>query len=143
MQRATFGPAISWWWPIWGTAIHGVTMLPANERVLRASVADAQIFWIKDRKIGLDARLPALASSSPQPSLAGSRQGSSGWRRAIAIARDLPGAVSHARSAGPPSVQRSTLLRHGGSSSPNCRGRGAAITPSIRANPRPWPTLSP
>ena len=44
------------------TRDHGATIIAGNERVLRARLADAQFFWDQDRRLGLDARLPALKS---------------------------------------------------------------------------------
>lgn len=44
------------------TRDHGATIIAGNERVLRARLADAQFFWDHDRKLGLEARLPALKS---------------------------------------------------------------------------------
>ncbi len=44
------------------TRDQGATIIAGNERVLRARLADAQFFWDHDRKLGLEARLPALKS---------------------------------------------------------------------------------
>ena len=38
----------------------GAVVIAGNERVLRARLADAEFFWNQDRKIPLEARLPAL-----------------------------------------------------------------------------------
>jgi len=60
---------------------------------LRARLADAQFFWDQDRKIGLDARLPALASIVFHTKLGSvAAKVERVEKLAIAIARDLPGA---------------------------------------------------
>jgi glycyl-tRNA synthetase beta chain len=38
----------------------GATIVEGNERVLRARLSDAKFFWDQDRKVRLEARLPAL-----------------------------------------------------------------------------------
>ena len=75
------------------TRDHGATIVAGNERVLRARLADAQFFWDQDRKIGLDARLPALASIVFHAKLGSvAAKVERVEKLAIAIARDLPGA---------------------------------------------------
>jgi glycyl-tRNA synthetase beta chain len=75
------------------TRDHGATIVAGNERVLRARLADAQFFWDQDRKIGLDARLPALASIVFHTKLGSvAAKVERVEKLAIAIARDLPGA---------------------------------------------------
>src|SRR3546814_1742339 len=38
----------------------GKTIVAGNERVLRARLSDAKFFWDQDRKVKLEARVPAL-----------------------------------------------------------------------------------
>ena len=44
------------------TADGGAAIVAGNERVLRARLSDAKFFWDQDRKIKLEARVPALAN---------------------------------------------------------------------------------
>ncbi len=74
------------------TRDHGATIVAGNERVLRARLADAQFFWDQDRKLGLDARLPALKSivfHAKLGSLADKMERVE--KLALEIARELPG----------------------------------------------------
>jgi len=75
------------------TRDHGATIIAGNERVLRARLADAQFFWDHDRRLGLDARLPALKSivfHAKLGTLADKMERVE--KLALEIARDLPGA---------------------------------------------------
>jgi glycyl-tRNA synthetase beta chain len=75
------------------TRDQGATIVAGNERVLRARLADAQFFWDQDRKLGLDARLPALKSivfHAKLGSLADKMERVE--KLALEIARELPGA---------------------------------------------------
>ena len=74
------------------TRDHGATIVEGNERVLRARLADAQFFWDQDRKLGLEARLPALKTIVFHAKL-GTLADKVGRveKLALEIARDLPG----------------------------------------------------
>ncbi|HEX3065093.1 MAG TPA: glycine--tRNA ligase subunit beta [Dongiaceae bacterium] len=75
------------------TRDQGATIVAGNERVLRARLADAQFFWDHDRRLGLDARLPALKSivfHAKLGTLADKMERVE--KLALEIARDLPGA---------------------------------------------------
>jgi glycyl-tRNA synthetase beta chain len=74
------------------TRDQGATIIAGNERVLRARLADAQFFWDQDRKLGLDARLPALKSivfHAKLGTLADKMERVE--KLALEIARELPG----------------------------------------------------
>ena len=43
------------------TPDRGAAIIAGNERVLRARLADAKFFWVQDRKVTLESRIPALA----------------------------------------------------------------------------------
>lgn len=74
------------------TRDHGATIIAGNERVLRARLADAQFFWDHDRKLGLEARLPALKSIIFHAKLGTLADKIERIEKlALEIARDLPG----------------------------------------------------
>jgi glycyl-tRNA synthetase beta chain len=75
------------------TRDHGATIVAGNERVLRARLADAQFFWDQDRKLGLDARLPALRTIVFHAKLGTLADKAERVEKlALEIARELPGA---------------------------------------------------
>jgi glycyl-tRNA synthetase beta chain len=72
-------------------------IVAGNERVLRARLADAQFFWMQDRKIPLEARVPALAAIVFHAKLGSVADKVNRIETlAAAIARRLPGAPERA-----------------------------------------------
>jgi glycyl-tRNA synthetase beta chain len=82
----------------------GAAIVAGNERVLRARLSDARFFWDHDRKVKLDAHLPALEGIVFHAKLGSLAQKA---RRVTALAKEI---AAHVKGADPAKVERAARL---------------------------------